>query len=341
LRRRIKPFSQPLKYGYASGRVKVMERTLLQKQHIDRLVDADFEESKRILMETDYGPYLADARVSKDIDEGLQDYLAEVYTFFRDPTLPGWLGDFFLCRYDLHNLRVFLKERFFEREESGALLPFSRVEPEVMKQAVDSSSWNLLPSWMAPIAEKIAGLLERKPDPQLVDFAMDRYFLERRLEIVRSAKSPIVQDFCRMTIDLANIKVVLRCERMGKSADYCEEALAEGGALDRDKLLKAMGRGVEELIKEVGERRYVELLVENIDLTEKRVRLTNFDRAADDFVLTYLKGARMVAAGPETVIGYIYAKENEMVILRIIMMGNLHALTPQEIDNLLRGVYTE
>lgn len=105
--------------------------------------------------------------------------------------------------------------------------------------------------------------------------------------------------------------------------------------------MNAMGKGVEELIRSVGDRHYVELLVENIDLTEKRVRLTNFDRAADDFVLDYLKGARLVAAGPDTVIGYVYAKENEVVILRIIMMGNLHALAPEEIDNLLRGVYTE
>jgi V/A-type H+-transporting ATPase subunit C len=337
----MKPFSQPLKYGYASGRIKVMERSLLQKQHIDRLVDADFEESKRILMETDYGPYLADALVSRDIEDGLQDYLAEVYTFFQDPTLPAWLGDFFLCRYDLHNLRVFLKERFFEREEPEALLPFSRVDPEVMRQAVQNSNWSLLPAWMASIAEKIVELVEKDPDPQLVDFAMDRYFLEHRLEIVRGVRSPIVQDFCRMTIDLANIKVVLRCERMGKPASFCEKALAEGGTLDRDKLLNAMGKGVEELIRSVGDRHYVELLVENIDLTEKRVRLTNFDRAADDFVLGYLKGARLVAAGPDTVIGYVYAKENEVVILRIIMMGNLHALTPEEIDNLLRGVYTE
>lgn len=85
----------------------------------------------------------------------------------------------------------------------------------------------------------------------------------------------------------------------------------------------------------------MELLADNIDLAEKKVRLTHFDRAADDFVLDFLRQARRVAAGPDTVIGFIYAKENEIVELRIILMGKLHALTPEEIDDQLRGVYTQ
>ncbi|MDY6796460.1 MAG: V-type ATPase subunit [Actinomycetota bacterium] len=339
--RRIRPYSQPLKYGYASGRIKVMERTLLQKQQVDRLINADFEECKRILMETDYGPFLADARVARKVEEGLQDYLAGTYAFFKDPTVPGWLEDFFLSRYDLHNLRVLFKERFFEREEPDALLPFSRVDPDLMRAAVRNSNWNELPAWMAGVAAKLAGRMELEPDPQLVDVILDRFFLEHRLEIVGKVRSTLVRDFCRMTIDLANIKVLLRCERMGKPASFAAEAMADGGTIDRGVLLQALGKGMETMIKSVGDRRYVELLVENIDLADKKVRLTHFDRAADDFVLDFLRQARRVAAGPDTVIGFIYAKENEVMLLRIILMGKLHALTPERIDNQLRGVYTQ
>jgi V/A-type H+/Na+-transporting ATPase subunit C len=341
LRRRMVPFSQPLKYGYASGRIKVLEGTLLQKQHVDRLVDADFEECKRILMETDYGPFLSGAEVARDIEDGLQDYLARVYLFFKDPNVEGWLEDFFLSRYDLHNLRVVLKEQFMGGGEHRAILPFSRIDVEVMRSAVRDADWKRLPAWMAGTVERLASRLETDPDPQLVDVYLDRLFLEYRESITCKVKSPLVRDFCRMSIDLANIKVLLRCEKLGKSVSFCDEALAGGGKLDRKDLLAALGKGMEILIRSVRDRDYVELLTSNVDLTERKVRLTHFDSAADDFILEFLRGARRVAAGPETIIGYIYAKENEIVELRIILMGKLHALTPEEIEAQLRGVYTQ
>jgi V/A-type H+-transporting ATPase subunit C len=338
---RMRSFSQPLKYGYASGRVKVLERTLLQKQHMDRLVDADFDECKRILMETDYGPFLADARVAKDVEDGLQDYLAGVYAFFRDPLIPSWLEEFFLCRYDLHNLRLLLKEKYFGGEREEALLPFGRVEKGILRAAVDGEEWNRLPRWLGEAAERAASAARDKADPQLVDVIMDRAFLEYRASLASGEKSPVVKEFCTMTIDLANIKTALRCEYLEKPAWLAELALAEGGSLDRNRLLASVGKGVEALVQAVSRRRYVEFLAEHVDLAEKRVRLTNFDRAADDFILEHIKQARLAAAGPETVIGYIFAKENEIVALRIILMGKLHALTPEEIDRRLRGVYTQ
>lgn len=75
----LKTFSNPIKYGHATGRVKVLESKLLNKPRVDRLVEADtFEEQLHILAETDYGEFFEDLKTAEDTERALHRYLGKI-----------------------------------------------------------------------------------------------------------------------------------------------------------------------------------------------------------------------------------------------------------------------
>ena len=120
--RRIKPFSNVTRYGHAVGRIRVLEMRLLNSQRLERLIDADFEGALNILDEIDMGDYLASAKLARDVDADLTDFLRHVYSSLAE-ALPrdSVIMDFFLCRYDFHNLKALLKARLGEEEPQGLL----------------------------------------------------------------------------------------------------------------------------------------------------------------------------------------------------------------------------
>ena len=61
-----------VRYGYAVGRVRVLEGRLLQRPTFERLLDApDLREQKRILAETHVGRYLESVESAEDVERGL------------------------------------------------------------------------------------------------------------------------------------------------------------------------------------------------------------------------------------------------------------------------------
>ena len=64
--------------------------------------------------------------------------------------------------------------------------------------------------------------------------------------------------------------------------------------------------------------------------------LTAFERACDDAVTNYLRGAGLVSFGKEAVLAYLAALENEITAVRMILTGRLAGIAPQTIRERLR-----
>ena len=67
--------------------------------------------------------------------------------------------------------------------------------------------------------------------------------------------------------------------------------------------------------------------------------LTQFERLCDNALTAYLSQARRVPFGEHPLIGYLYAKENELTTIRIILTGRLAGLDAETIRERLRESY--
>ena len=67
--------------------------------------------------------------------------------------------------------------------------------------------------------------------------------------------------------------------------------------------------------------------------------LTEFERACDDALMSYLQRARRTPFGPEVVAGYLGAKEAEFTAVRTILSGKIAGIAAEDIRARLRMSY--
>ncbi len=335
--KRIKPFHDTVRYGYAVGRVRVMELQMLSSHRLERLIEADFEGALNILDEITMGDYLAEAGSVREIDAGLNAFLADVYSNL-DESLPAdsFLMDFFLCRFDFHNLKTLLKAAMEEKEPRGLLEGLGRMDIEALREGlVDSAA---LPS---PYRETIEECQRGQVSPQELDTVVDRHYLGYRLFLARREDSPFMIDFARASIDLANIKQVLRARNLEKDRDFLESALIGGGFINTGDLLDLFGNPPEVMMRKLESSVYYSKLMEVIEEADETFRLTDFDRRSDDYLMDMVRVTKRISVGVEPIFSYIRARENEVLMVRMILVAKLHNITPAAIEKMLRKVYIE
>jgi V/A-type H+-transporting ATPase subunit C len=88
--RKVRPIADPKRYGFAVGRVRVLETRLLGRSTFERLLDAhSFREQLRILSETPYGVYLEGVTTAEGVEAALDGSLRDLYNdFLEQANLP-------------------------------------------------------------------------------------------------------------------------------------------------------------------------------------------------------------------------------------------------------------
>lgn len=335
--KRIKPFHDTVRYGYAVGRIRVFETRMINSQRLERLLEADFESALSILDEVAIGDHLRGAKSLKDIDSGLAGYLRGLYSSI-EASLPegSLLIDFFVCRYDFHNLKALLKAWTEESEPQGLLEGLGSIDIDTLRKGIAEQA--TLPS---PFKETAAEFAAFKGDPQVLDTVIDKNYLSHRLFLARREGSPFMIDFARAAIDLANLKQVLRGRLLLKEREFMAEALVTGGFVPVGKLLDIYGDPPEVLTRKLEANIYYSRLLTMAESTDETVRLTDFDRKSDDQLLEMVLATKKISVGVEPVFAFIRASENEVLMVRMILIAKLHNIPQASIEKTLRKLYIE
>ena len=154
------------------------------------------------------------------------------------------------------------------------------------------------------------------------------------LRAAEAARSQFLLGYVRLSIDSANLRSAVRSARMGKGADFLRRALIPGGNVSLDSITAAVtGRGE---LTQVFSHTY---LAASGAEAVKGGALTDFERLCDNALTAYLTQGKRVAFGEHPLIGYLYAKENELTTIRIILTGRLAGLDSDTIRERLRESY--
>lgn len=333
----IKPFHDTLRYGHAVGRIKAQEMKLLMPHHVGRLIEADYWEALHILDEVEMGDYLAGAATAREVDDGLINYLRGVYEFLWE-ALPkdSVLFEFFHCRYDFHNLKVLLKAHKEGTPEDALLPRLGKLGLEALRRGIENPVE--LPS---PYKELVIEAEETELPPGDLETLVDKYYLRYRLFLARREGSDFLEEFARTSIDFANLKAVLRARNLRKSREAVERSLVDGGYIKREYLMDLYADSDEVMKKKLERTRYSSRLLELLGEDQEKPSLSDFDRRSDDYIMDMLRASRRISVGVEPVFSFIRARENEVTMVRMILMAKLHNLEPAVIEKMLRKLYLE
>ena len=117
---------------------------------------------------------------------------------------------------------------------------------------------------------------------------------------------------------------------MGKRSDLLRQALIEGGHVSADELA-ANVESREDLIRLYAGSIFSKAL-EAPDMTE-------FEKEADNAMRDFLVSGNFINYGPEVVVEYMSAIENEILSLRIILTGKRLGIDAETLRERLRESY--
>jgi len=299
-------------YGFAVGKVRVLSTRLLDASAGERLIDApSFAEQKRLLSDTPYGRFLESASTPEEVEAALDAALDSAYRFLDEAALPAAVTRFFRVRADFRNLKGALKAAAL-----GAPLDGLLAEHGTIDTAAFSGELTELPEPLGALAAELQSA--EGLDPAAIDTAVDAALFAELKRLAREAKSAYLGQIASLMVDLANVKTMVRSRLAGLDAEQTAALLLDGGSVERVRLTTLLELAPADL---AGALERIEAL-KGID-AEGLLSADTLDPVTDAVLLRLLARGRRGPEGPEPVIAYVFARENEVATLRVLLLGRL------------------
>lgn len=325
------PHIKDTDYLAVSARVRAMENRMLTRERMDRMIDArDTAEARKVLAECGYDD-------GTELDTALARARAEAFRDMERSVPDPRLVEVFQIKYDYHNAKAILKAQATGGDPERLLLEGGRYAPGELLESWRRESLSACSPTFQSAMEQGRRALEEERDPQRADLILDRACYEEMGQLARALDSPFLEGYVRLCVDVANLRAAVRISRMGREGEFLRQALLPGGNVSEQTIAGARGDALDEPFRAGPLARAAEL---GARLAQPGgASLTAFERECDDALTGYLAAARRVPFGEQAVIGYLYAKEQELTAVRSIFAGRAAGLDGDTIRARLRETY--
>lgn len=323
-------------YLFLSAFIRAREAKMPAQETFERMLDApDFAECARICTEFGY-PDMSGMDMN-EVNAELSGRFVQLLAELERAVPEKCITDAFRVKYDYHNAKVMIKARAADVDGERILSSAGRVSPEKIMDAFNEDDYSGLPEDLAAAMEQGRSILARTGNPQLCDVFLDKAYFAELHRLAQQESSGFLNGYARLLTDSANLRTFVRCARMGKDAEFLKGVLIDGGSVDTAGLVAARreNEGPAELYSGTdlaGCAAAGELVISSGSMTE-------FELLCDNAVTGYLSDAKMSSFGPQPVIAYLAAAEQEVMNLRMILLGRLAGSPPDTIRERLRETY--
>jgi V/A-type H+-transporting ATPase subunit C len=318
-------------YLSVSARIRAMETRMLTRERMDRMIEArDAAEAMKVLAECGYNE-------SAGLDGALAQARAEAFSDMANSVPDAGLVEVFQLKYDYHNAKTILKAQAMGVDPERLLLAGGRYDKQVLLDGWRREELSGCSEIFRRAMEQASAELADSHDPQKADLILDRACYEEMAQLAKKLGSSFLRGYVRLSVDVANLRTAVRVARMGKEGDFLRQVLLPGGNVSEQAIVAARGDALSEVFRSGP-------LAQAAELGAKLAQpdagsLTVFERECDNALTAYLATARRVPFGEETVIGYLYAKEQELTAIRSIFAGRSAGLDGDTIRQRLRETY--
>ena len=334
------------KYAYAVGRLRALETRLLDSMAIARLLEAESaSELLKTLSEGEYEGSLSNIREPGDFETALSIEMERIYTLGSELSLDPELTEIFRAKWDFHNLKVLLKSSYLEESNSGRddiLVASGLIPIEYLKALVvptDEQVSGEIPAYIIRAFEDARTEYEESQSPQMIDIVIDNHLQDFLYRQAADYPNPFLCGYFEAVADLANIRSFIRIKMLDESMKLLDAVLLPHGSLDRGRFMKQFDETVENLAASLSNTPYADLVAEGVRRWSEEHSLAAYERLSDNYLINYIKPAKYIVFGLEPLIGYLLAKEHEMKLIRIVMIGKLNELPAEAIQERLRETY--
>ena len=332
-------YGDDVRYAYATGRVRAMETRLLGRGKIESMAEAkDVGDVLRILGDTEYFGYLSALEDPRRFEDMLLEENRRILDLFRELSLDEEITDYFLSRYDFHNLKSALKERHYGEENPGAYTSLGTLETSLLRTALNEE-YHLLPSPLEDAARNADVFFAERQNPAAIDNAVEQVRYRYYYDLVTQKRYFFMYELARKEMDLHNIRTFFRVRKKEGAKKILQKVLLEEGEVSHDFFLRIVDESDDSLITQFENTPYRSYVTAAGSHLHNTGSYTLFEKLYWEELLNYLKKSHLISFGIEPLVAYLYAKENEVRLIRIIMVGKLNDLSSDVIRENLPNVY--
>ncbi|WP_125153828.1 V-type ATP synthase subunit C [Clostridium rectalis] len=329
-----------LQFTHAISRLRVLETKLLDRSKIERMIDSSSaEEALKILGETEYSNYMSNIKRAEDYEILLGDELKRLYKLMYSISPEKSLIDIMAVRYDYHNIKVLLKDEKLNKDLSYLMIPVGTIDINNLKKMFKEDNYKELNEFMFESIKEANKMYEEEKDPQKIDIIVDAFMYKEMIYKSNIIDEEFLREYFKSSIDLTNIKTLLRVKKQNKSRKFLEDVLIDGGSIDIKEFLNYQLESIDNISNKLSYTPYEKIVKMGFDEYNKTGNISYFEKLSEDYIMDKVKKGKYISFGVEPLIGYIFAKETEIKIIRIIMVGKLNNIDPQIIRERLRDVY--
>jgi V/A-type H+-transporting ATPase subunit C len=238
----------------------------------------------------------------------------------------------FLHRWDVQNIKTVLRGKNIHAtadEILSCLVPAGELDEatfrELLKQPDVRATIDLLATWRIRYAKPLTGAFPefaKTRDLAVLECALDRFYYADALASVKAPgyNNTLIQDLLALEIDVVNLRTVLRMVRDHVGPEDAVRYFIGGGReFDEKKLRRLVSLStIEEVVKSLENTRY-RFLAEVPESVIRTQKLSVIEKELERFLIRKGVGAFLhdpLSVG--SVIGYFWAKYNEITNIRII-----------------------
>ena len=320
------------RYAYAAGRIRALETKLLDRQRFDRMLDAQSaDEALRVLQDTDYGMHMGELRGASEYERVLAAERKVAFDLFQKLCLDGPASSTYFSRFDFHNIKVLLKARATEQDFSGLLSSQGEFDQAEMIEIFNEEGFARLPQHLGRAALEGMEAFQLSGSPRLLDIAVDQSEHEYRLDLAYRLSNEFLLNLLRLRADIHNILTLYRTKWLSEDFKLYETAMLSGGFLEKERFKQAFQEPWEGLPARFAVTPYIEIVEAGGSGVATDGSFSKLEKAADDYLMGYLRLTKMVTFGIEPLYTYLLVKENEVRSIRMVMVGKLYGIPGQMI----------
>ncbi len=320
------------RYAYAVAKIRVLETRLLKLRELEELVEV------KDLLELS-GERRSRINGVEEIEGALDEELKDDLVFIKGLSAHPELIDIFFLRYDFLNLAAVLKAKILGKEVTkDSLFNAGLIPPGAFVSMVEEENYTFFPEDCREGIEELPEPFAEIDDPFRTGCLCDKVFYNVASHRADLSGNPFLKSLVRSWIDINNVKFYLRLKKLGREKAELEMVLLDRGDIEKGFFPANYDLALRDFLESLRFGKFGNLLISYHESLEGG-ELSGFEKACDDWIMEFIKGAKGVIFGLEPLIGYLLAKKTQLKNLRIILIGRLSNLSFNLIRAGLRQTY--
>lgn len=311
-------------FVYAGTAAYSLTSKLLTEAERERIIGAENVEALvEVLRETYFGSYLA--ATDGDVDEALTRAMASAkHDLQRLSPNPHLLNVLWL-RYDFYNLKTLLKRQSDNYDDATEedIVPLGTHTFQTLEKAVQSGN-------AAPLHNALAASFHSAPkDPQGLENYMEVKYLEAALEQAENSDKPFAVRYVRLLINLFTILSCLRAHARGESPTHIPASDCSAKDIQNVELL--FNR-----LSHIGFSRHWN---NAIDKYRETNNFSELDKAADDYLMKWLKRQSIVLHSPAPMFAFWHVFRENVQLIRAALTAKKVGMDEKTLREIIRTSY--